>query len=288
MKIRKTIQIVAAVLSLALLVACSSAFSPARATRQYIDDAHAAYARQAVKICEQYLAFELDRSDAMEMLTEVMTRANATDTDISSLEQAAVFKINKIEREFDDLADDEIRAISDQLRAMYENRYSYSMQHYSGPGEAELCDYGFSPDDVADFQPAGSIGPTGSERIQTGVIIDAFAAFDSQRVRDGIITSITAISAGDKPAMNLVYQIGGETYVSSLFMMSPENGKPIATYTVYHDVNGERRAYLFNAMQKTIDLYKTDDFWHYDDVAVVQDPLTPDQAADFFLACLPE
>ena len=273
MKIRKTIQIVAAVLSLALLVACSSLPTPVRAERKPLEDPYIAYAMQGVDICGQYLSFEITKSEAENLADDLYRRSE------SIQDQAKENGLNTLMIEImmlhSDLSgykvdDAKIKSRRDEIKSYYEP----VPFDYNGEYTDELDAIGIPPAGVDYFYPVGYKPEYADHASTINSVAVAIGSFDPTALHDAIIGYLGVETAPLSIAARYCHRDAVQASFS-----------PLGQYFIVYTADG-RQVYIFGLDDAIADLYRGQE----DVVEVIQcaDPLTPDQAADFFLACLPE
>lgn len=282
MKIRKTIQIIAAVLSLALLAACSSLPTPVRGARQTLEEPYAEWAKQAVKICDQYLSFEISKTEARALAEELKGRADyiglSDAPDQYLLLQLSIFGLPIDFSQFLDTTDAEIMEVRDRIKFYFESIPGYHI--YEEECADAITAAGFDPADIYDFRPVGYKYDEDHASPYNTVSVDLATQCDVNRIAGGIRTYLNS-GATDSLFLDVSENMIAVCSVS----FSIDGEKVTAAFTVNADDG--THTYLFGQYSDSVvDLYRERD----DVVEVIQcaDPLTPDQAADFFLACLPE
>lgn len=273
MKIRKTIQIIAAVLSLALLAACSSLPTPVRAEREPLEDPYITYAQQAVSICDQYLQFEIAQSEAEALADDLYRRSE------SVMDQAHGSGLDMLMHEImmlhSDLSgykvdDATIQSRRDEIKSYYEP----VQLEYNGEYTDELSAIGMPSAGVEYFYPVGYKPEYAANASTINSVAVAIGSFDPTALHDAIIGYLGEEEAPLSIAARYCHRDAVQASFSSL-----------GQYFIVYTADG-RQVYIFGLDDVMADLYREQD----DVVEVIQcaDPLTPDQAADFFLACLPE
>lgn len=273
MKIRKSIQIIAAVLSLALLAACSSLPTPVRAERKQFENPYITYAQQAVSICDQYLSFEITKLEAENLADDLYRRSESIKNKAN--ENGLDMLMHEIMMLHSDLSgynvdDVKIKIRRDEIKSYYEP----VMFEYDGEYPDELAAIGIPPAGVEYFYPVGYKSDHAEHASPTNTIAVAIGSFDKTALHDAIIGYLGAEKVPLSIAARYCHRYAVQASFSPL-------GQHFAVYT-----ESGRHVYIFGLDDAIADLYREQD----DVVEVIQcaDPLTPDQAADFFLACLPE
>lgn len=273
MKIRHTIQIIAAVLSLALLAACSSLPTPVRAERKTLEDPYITYAQQAVSICDQYLRFEIAQSEAETLADDLYRRSESIKNQANG--NGLDMLMHEIMMLHSDLSgynvdDAKIESRRDEIKSYYEP----VPFDYNGEYTDELAAIGIPPAGVEYFYPVGYKSDHAEHASPTNSIAVAIGSFAPTALHDAIIGYLGAETAPLSIAARYCHRDAVQASFS-----------PLGQYFIVYTADG-RQVYIFGLDDVMADLYREQD----DVVEVMQcaDPLTPDQAADFFLACLPE
>lgn len=281
MKIRIKIQIfVVVVLSLALLTACSSLPKPVRGVRRQLEEPYMTCAKQAIKICDQYLSFEISKTEARALAEDLEERIGGLDMDNVpdgySLLHLQLCGLYIDFSQFLDTTDAEIMSNRDIIKFYVEDIPGYHI--YADDYADDIAAIGFSPEDVYNFIPVGYKYDETYTSINNRIVFDMAAGCNTQRISKNI-RSYLSNSGFDPLIADVSSNMQDVCYASFSHVSAGVN----AIYRV--NAADGKHVYLFGDYDDAVvDAYRDGAA----EVKVYQDALTPDQAADFFLACLPE
>lgn len=297
MKIRKAIQIMAAVLSLALLAACSPIPEPVKAASERVSDECRPYAEQAVRIYDQYLGFEITRDAAAQAMKDLWARAQYLDGRYEfGVNWRILMDIQFGHLDFSEFlgkTDEDIQKAKFRMEKALDPTIIVPADAYNGEYIYDLKSIWNSVGAVSEFFPVGYVhtfeydeyDDYTYEQTSTSITLNRALVHDYGAIRDDVVRYAEMIQAGDTAPGSIYYE-DGEYDIASLSIDFGSEPAEIVTVS-----DGQTKyAYLFGATEEDEALYKkTDEHPYGSDVVYYQpDPLSPEEIADFFLACLPE